>query len=146
VALFGLLLGPARREPVVSDSPEALAELVRSRFATGSAEAFDSVYPDPSGRAVVRSAIAAKSTRRDDLAAVLRREAHSAIVLLAGTIEIVELRRRGQSDPRLLGTLPRRRLGGPLAAGREAADRRRERHPGSAARSRRDARARDRGR
>ncbi len=85
LALAGAFLGPSRPRPLV-DSPEALADLVRDRFATGSAEAFDSVYPDPAGRAVVRGAIAAKSTRRGDLAAVVVREPHRAIVLLAGTV------------------------------------------------------------
>src|SRR5262249_36552594 len=86
LATLVALLGRAHRGPARIDSPEALVQGVRDRFATGSAEAFDSLYSDPAGRAVVRGAIAAKAVRRGDLAAVLVRRPHSAIVLLAGTV------------------------------------------------------------
>ena len=36
---------------------DSLARLVMARFASGTLEAFDSVYPDPLGRDVVRAAV-----------------------------------------------------------------------------------------
>jgi hypothetical protein len=80
------LFGAGHHRPAPIATPEALVDLVRDRFATGSADAFDSVYSDPAGRAVLRGAIAAKATRRGDVGAVLIRRPHSAIVLLGGTV------------------------------------------------------------
>ena len=57
-----------------------------SRFASGSPEAFDSVYPDPLGRDVVRSAAQARNLRRADLGRVVWQDRDRAVLLLAGTV------------------------------------------------------------
>lgn len=67
-------------------SPEALARLVLARFATGSAEAFDSVYPDPLGRVVVEGAVQRKMLRTPGIGRVLWSDASRAVLLLTGTV------------------------------------------------------------
>jgi len=67
-------------------NPDSLARLVMARFASGTPEAFDSVYPDPLGRDVVRSAVQQQSRRRDDLHRVIWQGPDRAVLLLAGTV------------------------------------------------------------
>ena len=66
--------------------PDALAMLVMQRFASASGPAFDSVYPDPLGRAVVESAIQHKETRSIGLTRVVESTPSRAVLLLAGTV------------------------------------------------------------
>lgn len=74
------------RALVGAPSPDSLARLVMARFASGTALAFDSVYPDPLGRAVLASALDRKETRSIGLTRVLRRTPTRAVLLLTGIV------------------------------------------------------------
>ena len=67
-------------------SPDSLAHLVLARFATGTAAAFDSVYPDPLGRVVVAGAAQRKQLRTPGLGRVLWSDASRAVLLITGTV------------------------------------------------------------
>ena len=67
-------------------TPDSLSRLVLDRFATGTADAFDSVYPDPLGRLVVRNAAQRKQRRTAGLRRVLWSNADHAVLLLTGTV------------------------------------------------------------
>jgi len=67
-------------------TPDSLARLVMTRFASATPEAFDSVYPDPLGRDVVRAAVQQRNLRRADLSRVVWRRDGRAVLLLAGTV------------------------------------------------------------
>jgi hypothetical protein len=56
------------------------------RFATASADAFDSVYTDPLGRDVLRTSVSPRLSRRADLQRVVWEKDRRAVLLLAGTI------------------------------------------------------------
>ena len=71
---------------VGAPTPDSLARLVMARFATATPEAFDSVYPDPLGRDVVRSASQQRNLRRADLQRVVWQRENRAVLLLAGTV------------------------------------------------------------
>lgn len=77
---------PAPTSLVGARTPAALGALVLQRFATGTPEAFDSVYPDRFGREVVRRAVQQKATRRGDMSRAVWRDAHRAVILLGGTV------------------------------------------------------------
>jgi hypothetical protein len=65
---------------------DSLAQLVMARFAGAAPEAFDSVYADPLGRDVVRTAVQQRSLRRGDLQRVVWQGPDRAVLLLAGTV------------------------------------------------------------
>jgi hypothetical protein len=67
-------------------SPDSLGRLVVGRFATATPAAFDSVDPDPLGRALVRSAIDRHLIRAPGLARVIAADPQHAILLLTGTV------------------------------------------------------------
>jgi hypothetical protein len=67
-------------------TPQELANLVLERFATGTAESFNAVDPDPLGRAVVQAAIQRKATRQANLAQVVWSSPQRAVLLLTGTV------------------------------------------------------------
>lgn len=67
-------------------TPDSLAALVMTRFATGSAASFDSVYPDPLGRMAVASAIERHATRTAGITRVLWSNADHAVLLLTATV------------------------------------------------------------
>lgn len=67
-------------------SADSLVHLVLARFATGSAAAFDSVYPDPLGRAVVDGAAQRKQLRTPGLGRVLWSDKDRAVLLITGTV------------------------------------------------------------
>ena len=67
-------------------SPQALASEVLERFARGTPAAFDSVYPDAGGRALVRRAAERGWTRRPDVARVVWSGPGRAVVLLGGVV------------------------------------------------------------
>lgn len=71
---------------VGAPTPDSLAHLVVGRFATATAEAFDSVYPDPVGRMVVRRAADGHATREPGLARVLAVQGDEAVLLITGTV------------------------------------------------------------
>jgi hypothetical protein len=71
---------------VGAPSPDSLASLVMARFASATPDAFDSVYVDPLGRDVVRTAAQQKSLRRGDLQRVIWQGPNRAVLLLAGTV------------------------------------------------------------
>lgn len=74
------------RAMVGAATPDALAKLVMTRFASGTALAFDSVYPDPLGRAVLESAVQHKQSRSIGLSRVLWSSPARAVLLLTGTV------------------------------------------------------------
>jgi hypothetical protein len=90
LATLSLLVVGARllvaQSTLGAPTPDSLARLVMSRFADGSGEAFDSVFPDPLGREVVRSAIQQRSVRRADLQRVLWQGDTRAVLLLGGSV------------------------------------------------------------
>lgn len=88
VALVAIASAAAGQSSVThgAPTPDSLARLVMTRFATGAPEAFDSVYPDPLGREVVRAAAQQRSLRRDDLHRVVWQSPDRAVLLLAGTV------------------------------------------------------------
>jgi hypothetical protein len=67
-------------------TPDSLARLVLGRFATGTAEAFDSVYTDPLGRRVMHAAVERKSVREGGPARVLAASGDRAVLLLTPTV------------------------------------------------------------
>ena len=67
-------------------TPDSLARFVMSRFASAAPDAFDSVYMDPLGRDVVRTAVQQRSLRRADLQRVIWQGADRAVLLLTGTV------------------------------------------------------------
>jgi hypothetical protein len=71
---------------VGAPSPDSLGRLVLSRFATGTRESFDSVYPDPLGRGLVYTTSQRHLVRRGELERVVWTDARRAILLLTGTI------------------------------------------------------------
>jgi len=73
-----------------SSSPEELARQVMETFASGTPEQFASIYPDSAGRVFMREA---RGTRRSELAQVVWKGPHRAILLLGGAV-------RGQSADR----------------------------------------------
>jgi len=73
-----------------SSSPEELARQVMETFASGTPEQFASIYPDSAGRVFMREA---RGTRRSELAQVVWKGPHRAILLLGAAV-------RGQSADR----------------------------------------------
>jgi hypothetical protein len=71
---------------VGAPTPDSLARLVLGRFATASAQAFDSVYPDPVGRTVVQRATEGHNTREAGLGRVLATDGDRAVLLITGTV------------------------------------------------------------
>ena len=71
---------------VGAPTPDSLARLVMAHFATATPEAFDSVYADPLGRDVVRSAVQQRNRRRADLQRVVWQRDDRAVLLVAGTV------------------------------------------------------------
>ena len=67
-------------------SPDSLAHLVMARFASATPDAFDSIYVDPLGRDVVRTAVQQRSLRRGDLQRVIWQGPNRAVLLLAGVV------------------------------------------------------------
>lgn len=65
-------------------SPDSLAHLVMARFASATPDGFDSIYVDPLGRDVVRTAVQQRSLRRGDLQRVIWQGPTRAVLLLAG--------------------------------------------------------------
>src|SRR5690348_1400919 len=74
---------------VGAPTPDSLARLVMARFASTSAEAFDSVFVDPLGRDVVRSSMQPRLVRRADLQRVIAQTPTRAVLLLAGVVRPV---------------------------------------------------------
>lgn len=77
---------PPDRATLGAPTPDSLAGLVMARFASGTAAAFDSVYPDPLGRGELATAAQHDLHRAIGLRRVLWADATRAVLLLAGTI------------------------------------------------------------
>ena len=88
LAAFGAALSASAQATATlgAPSPDSLAHLVMSRFASADPDAFDSVYADPLGRDVVRTAAQQRSLRRADLQRVIWQSADRAVLLLTGTV------------------------------------------------------------
>ncbi|HEX5435852.1 MAG TPA: M1 family aminopeptidase [Gemmatimonadaceae bacterium] len=67
-------------------TPDSLAGLVVARFATGTQAGFDSVYPDPLGRAEVEYALRRNATRGPGPHRVLWKDGRHAVLLITGTM------------------------------------------------------------
>jgi hypothetical protein len=81
---------PPKGAVLGAPTPDSLAKLVVSRFASGSALAFDSVYPDPLGRGVLETAAQRKETRVAGLQRVLWSSPSRAVLLLSGVFRADE--------------------------------------------------------
>ncbi len=79
-------LAAAAQATLGAPSADSLARLVMGRFATATPDAFDSVYIDPLGRDVVRTAVQQRSLRRADLQRVIWQGPNRAVLLLAGVV------------------------------------------------------------
>ena len=79
-------MAAAAQATLGAPTADSLARLVMARFAGATPEAFDSVYVDPLGRDVVRTAVQQRSLRRGDLHRVIWQGPDRAVLLLAGTI------------------------------------------------------------
>jgi hypothetical protein len=66
-------------------SPQELADAVLKAFASGSAEDFSRLVPDPIAQAVVERAIKDKAVRRGNIARVISQNSGHAVLLLTGT-------------------------------------------------------------
>jgi hypothetical protein len=71
---------------VGAPTPDSLARLVTSQFASASPEAFDSTFTDPLGRDVVRTAVQQRMARRADVHRVVWRSSARAVLLLGGVV------------------------------------------------------------
>ena len=69
-----------------ASTPEALAELVMRTFSSGTPEEFARVYPDSAGRVFMREA---RGTRQTELAQVIWKGPHRAVLLLGGVVKTV---------------------------------------------------------
>jgi hypothetical protein len=88
--LTGITSGAAAQQRIsqaAAPSPASLAELVLTRFSSGSPEAFDSVYPFERGRGLVRFAAERKLPRPPGIARVLSTESDRAVLLLSGYVK-----------------------------------------------------------
>ncbi|HET9984127.1 MAG TPA: hypothetical protein VFQ38_11090 [Longimicrobiales bacterium] len=77
--------GAPSTPPLGAPTPDSLLSLLRARFESGSADAFDSVYVDAAGRRFVRAAAEAKEPRRWGAGRVVWRDGDRAVLLVAGT-------------------------------------------------------------
>lgn len=67
-------------------TPQDLAALVLTEFASGSADEFNKVVPDPAAQIVVQRAIKEKAERKGNLGRVIWQDRSSAVLLLTGTV------------------------------------------------------------
>lgn len=74
------------RAALGAPTPDSLARLVAGRFATGTPEAFDSVYVDPLGRRVMHAAVERKSPRVAGPARALGVYGNRAVLLLTPSV------------------------------------------------------------
>lgn len=93
IPLFAFLLLAPRLDaqtPAVSGAadPASLARRVVERFASGTPEAFDSVYPEPEARQLVRNAVQRGWPRTAGEARVLAAGADRAVLLLTGMVTL----------------------------------------------------------
>ncbi|HTE45295.1 MAG TPA: M1 family aminopeptidase [Gemmatimonadaceae bacterium] len=70
--------------PSNAASPESLATFVMQKFSSGTAEDFAAVYPDSAGRVFMREA---RGTRQAELAQVVWKGPHRAVLLLGGIVK-----------------------------------------------------------
>src|SRR5689334_24038214 len=64
-----------------ASSPEALATSVMQKFSSGTPQEFAAVFPDSAGRVFMREA---RGTRQTELARVVWKSPHRAVLLLGG--------------------------------------------------------------
>ena len=76
----------ARAQSVGAPTPDSLARVVLSRFATGSPAAFDSSYGDPLGRRVMHAAVERSSRRDGGPARVAWSSRDRAVLLFTPTV------------------------------------------------------------
>src|SRR5436309_3444002 len=81
---------PTKRAAV--KTPEALATFVMQKFSSGTPDEFAAVYPDSAGRVFMRDA---RGTRRMELAQVITKTAHNAVLLLGGVVRAGDVPPRG---------------------------------------------------
>lgn len=86
-----LLAGTAvtlRAQEEAQSTPQDLARLVLQQFASGSAEEFNAMVPDPGAQAVVQRAVKAKAERQGNLGQVVWQDTDRAVLLLTGTVVV----------------------------------------------------------
>ena len=86
VLLVTLLAGrsAAQAPPSGATSPEALATLVMQKFSSGTPQEFAAIYPDSAGRVFMRDA---RGTRTTEIAEVVWKTRHRAVLLLGGVVK-----------------------------------------------------------
>lgn len=82
-AILANAQGAAQNQP---RTPQELGSLVLSEFASGSAEEFSKVVPDPAAQAVLQRAIKEKAERKGNLDRVVWQSGDRAVLLLTGTV------------------------------------------------------------
>jgi hypothetical protein len=75
------LLGQSAPVPRGPSSPEALATMVMQTFSSGTPAEFAAIFPDSAGRVFMREA---RGTRRAEIARVVWKKPHLAVLLLGG--------------------------------------------------------------
>src|SRR5580704_4836106 len=67
-------------------TPQELAAQILQAFASGAAEEFNNLIPDPTAQDAVARAITTKSVRHGDLGKVIWQSPNRAVLLLTGTL------------------------------------------------------------
>jgi len=85
IALLTLLAGRGSAQaPSGASTPEALATLVMQKFSSGTPQEFAAIYPDSAGRVFMRDA---RGTRTTEIANVIWKTRHRAVLLLGGVVK-----------------------------------------------------------
>jgi hypothetical protein len=87
ISLLAILLagrGLAQAAPSGASTPEALATLVMQKFSSGTPQEFAAIYPDSAGRVFMRDA---RGTRTTEIAEVVWKTRHRAVLLLGGVVK-----------------------------------------------------------
>ena len=82
----------AQATPPGASSPEALATLVMQKFSSGTPQEFAAIYPDSAGRVFMRDA---RGTRTTEIAEVVWKTRHRAVLLLGGVVKATPRGARG---------------------------------------------------
>jgi len=86
ISLLAVLLAGrgSAQAPSGASTPEALATLVMQKFSSGTPQEFAAIYPDSAGRVFMRDA---RGTRTTEIANVIWKTRHRAVLLLGGVVK-----------------------------------------------------------
>jgi len=86
IPLLAILLAGrgSAQAPSGASTPEALATLVMQKFSSGTPQEFAAIYPDSAGRVFMRDA---RGTRTTEIAEVVWKTRHRAVLLLGGVVK-----------------------------------------------------------